>query len=56
MKLEFSRQIFEKFSNMKFINNNPSSGGSVVPCGRTDERTDGQDEAHSRVSQFRERI
>jgi len=39
MKLEFSRQIFEKFSNIKFHKN--SSGASrVVPCGWTDGRTD----------------
>ena len=35
MKLEFSRQIFEKVSNIKF-HQNPSSGSRVVPCGRTD--------------------
>jgi hypothetical protein len=35
MKLEFCRQIFEKYSNIKF-NENPSSGSRVVPCGRTD--------------------
>jgi hypothetical protein len=35
MKLEFSRQIFEKYSNMKF-HENPSSGSRVVPCGRAD--------------------
>ena len=34
MKLEFSRQIFEKSSNIKF-HENPSSGSRVVPCGRT---------------------
>jgi len=39
MKLEFSRNIFEKSSNFKF-NENPSSGSRVVPCGRTDGRTD----------------
>jgi hypothetical protein len=38
MKLEFSRQIFEKFSNIKF-HENPSSG-SRVPCGRPDGRQD----------------
>jgi len=36
MKLEFPRQIFEKFSNMKF-HDNPFSG-SRVPCGRTDTK------------------
>jgi len=40
MKIEFSRQIFEKYSNIKF-HANPSSGRRVVPCGRTDGRTDG---------------
>jgi len=34
MKLEFPQQIFEKFSNIK-LNENPPSGGPVVPCGRT---------------------
>ena len=39
MKLEFSRQISEKYSNIKF-HENPSSGSRVDPCGQTDERTD----------------
>jgi hypothetical protein len=39
MILEFSRQIFEKYSKVK-INHNPSSGGGVVPCLQTDGRTD----------------
>ena len=38
MKLEFPRQIFEKYSNVKF-NKNPSSGSRVVPGGQTDVRT-----------------
>jgi hypothetical protein len=46
-KLIFSRQIFEKYSNMKF-HENPSSGRQVVPCGQTDRH----DEANSRFSQF----
>ena len=37
-KLEFSRQIFEKFSNIKFRENS-SSESRVVPCGRADEQT-----------------
>jgi hypothetical protein len=37
MKLEFSGQFFEKYSNIKF-HENPSSGSRVVPCGRTDRR------------------
>ena len=38
MKLEFSRQIFEKYSNIKCYEN-PSSGSRVVPCGQTDRQT-----------------
>ena len=45
--LSFSRQIFEKSSDIKF-HENPSSGSRVVPCGRTD----GYDEGNSRFSQF----
>jgi hypothetical protein len=40
--LEFSRQIFEKYANIKF-RKNPSSDNRVVACGRTegqDWRTD----------------
>ena len=33
MKLEFSRYIFEKYSNIKF-HEIPSSASRVVPCGR----------------------
>ena len=60
MKLEFSRQLFEKKnnSNIKF-HENPSSGSGVVPGGQTDGRTDGlkarHDKANSRFSQFCER-
>jgi len=50
MKLEFSRQIFENYPNIKFRENS-SSGSRVVSCGRTDRR----DEANSRFSQFCER-
>jgi len=35
MKLELSRLIFEKYSNIKF-HKNLSSSSRVVPCGRTD--------------------
>jgi len=55
MALEFSLQIFEKYSNMKFLENT-SSGSGIVPCWRTDRQTDKQtdrhDEANSRCSQF----
>jgi len=35
MKLELFRNIFGKYSNIKF-HVNPSSGSRVVPCGQTD--------------------
>jgi len=41
MKLEFSQQIFEKYSNINF-HGNPSSGSQVVPCGQTNRRADRQ--------------
>ena len=44
---EFSRQIFGKYSNIRLYEN-PSSGSTVVPCGRTD----GHDDANSHFSQF----
>jgi hypothetical protein len=50
MKLEYSRQIFEKSSKTNF-NKNLSSGMRAVPCGRSDR----QDEANNRLSQFFER-
>jgi hypothetical protein len=41
MKLEFSGQSFQKYSNMEF-NENPSVGSQVVPCGWMDRQTDRQ--------------
>jgi hypothetical protein len=59
MKLEFSRQIFEKYSNIKF-HEIPFSGSRDFPCGRTDGetgmKTDRYDEANSDFSQFWERV
>jgi hypothetical protein len=46
VKQEFSRQNFEKYSNIKF-HENLFSGSRVYPCGRTDGRTDRHDEANS---------
>jgi hypothetical protein len=37
-KLEFSRQSFEKYSNI-ILHENPSSGNRNVPCGQTDRQT-----------------
>jgi len=39
LKLEFFRQIFEKYSHFK-IHENSSSGTRVVSCGQTDRQTD----------------
>jgi len=47
MKLEFSRQISEKYSYAKF-NENPSSRSRVVPCGTVDRRMDRHGQANSR--------
>jgi len=38
MKLEYSRQIFENYSNIKF-HENSFSGSRVVPYGRVDTQT-----------------
>jgi hypothetical protein len=54
LELEFSRQIFEKYSDTKLLEN-PCTGSRVVPCGRKDRRIDGHDKANSRFSQFCER-
>jgi hypothetical protein len=40
IKLELSRQIFEKYPKMKF-NENPSSGHRVLSCGRAGIQTQG---------------
>ena len=40
-KLEFFRQISEKYSNIK-IHKNVPSGSRIVPCRRTNGRMDGQ--------------
>jgi len=39
MKIEFLRQIFAKYPNIKF-HENPSNGSRAVPFGRTDRRRD----------------
>jgi hypothetical protein len=53
MKLElFSRENFEKYSNIKF-HENPPSGSRNVPCGQNDGKVDRrtEDEASSCFSQ-----
>jgi len=49
--IDFSLQIFEKYSNLKFRQNS-SSRYRVVTCGRTDGRTEKYDKANSHSSQF----
>jgi hypothetical protein len=51
MKFEFFRQIFEKSSDIKFLENS-STVSRVDPCGRTD----GRHEANNRFLQFCERF
>ena len=56
MKPQFFRQIFEKFSDVKF-NENPSSGElncSMQTGGRMDGRTDGRDKSNCRLSEYYE--
>jgi hypothetical protein len=49
MKLEFSQQIIEKYSNIKF-HKNPFIGTQVVPC---EKRTDGQTDMTNLTVTFR---
>jgi len=49
MTLEFSRQIFEKYPNIKFLKNKIRP---VVAQFHADGRTDRHDEAKSRSSQL----
>jgi len=49
VRLEFSRQVLEKYSNMKF-HENPFSGSGVVPCGQSDIQTDGQTDRHKEAN------
>jgi len=55
MRLEMSPFILEKYSNIKFLENQ-STGSRVIPCGHTDgraeRRTSRHDEANSRFSQL----
>ena len=53
MQIEFSQQIFEKYSNVKFRENPPI--GNQVSCGQTGRETGGHDNADGRFSQLCER-
>ena len=52
MELEFSRQILEKDTNIKF-HQNPSSGRGVVPCGRAGGQRDRQTNMTKLIATFR---
>ena len=51
MKLEHSRQIFEKYSSIKF-HENPFSGSRVVPSGRRDGRIDRNTDTRKAIAAF----
>jgi hypothetical protein len=51
MKIEFSKQMFEKYSNTKF-DENLSSGTQLVASRRIVRQTDRHDEANRRFSQL----
>jgi hypothetical protein len=52
MKLEFSGQIAEKYSNIK-LHENASCGNRVVPCGWTDGQTEEQTDMTEVIVAFR---
>jgi hypothetical protein len=52
MKLEFSRHIFEKYSNIQF-HKHPFSGNRVVPCRRKDRQVGKQTNATKQTVAFR---
>jgi hypothetical protein len=51
MEIEFSRQIFEKYINMK-LNEGLSKGSRVGPCWRTDGQRKKHDEANNNFLQI----
>jgi hypothetical protein len=56
MKIEFSRQIFEKNSQIwNFMKIRPVGAELLHAEGQTDGKTDRHDEVNSRFSQFSER-
>ena len=52
MKLEFSRQSFEKYTNIKF-HEYPSNGSRVAPCGQTDRQADRRTDMTKLIVAFR---
>jgi hypothetical protein len=51
MKLEFPRQIFEKYTNIK-LHETPSVGSRVVLCGWTERQTDRQTERQTDMTKL----
>jgi len=52
MKLDVYRQIFEKLSNSKYHEFRPVGAELLREDGQTDRRTEKQEEANTRFSQF----
>jgi hypothetical protein len=52
MKLDISRQTFEKYSNTKFHENSFLGAQLFRTHGRTDKQTNGHVETNSRFSQY----
>jgi hypothetical protein len=52
IKFQYSQQIFEKYSNIKF-HENPYSGSRVVWQGRTDAQTNGRTDMTKQTIAFR---
>ena len=48
-KIELSRQIVEKYKNVKF-HENSSNGSRVFPCGQADRRTDGRTDRRNDIN------
>jgi len=54
MKRVYTRQIFEKYSDVNFNEHSSSGGSRVVPCGQTDGRTGRHDKTNSHFLKFGE--
>jgi len=52
MQIEFSRQIFEKYFNIKFHENSPNGAELFHVEGQTERRTNIHDEDKTRISLF----
>jgi len=55
IKIEFSRQIFKKYSNVK-CNENPSGGSRIVVCGQRDRQAGSRTDRHDEANNLRTRL